>query len=144
MWERGKQARTLSVKLGSTAEYTVYEAEVVSILLVLPIAGQLVDSDLVLIGVDNQVAIKAVQGMESTPVHFLLDEIRKVAKELRKTQPGFKLPLSWVPGDRGVPGNETMDALAKEAAEGRGSRAELLPAMLQKTLPLCVSATSAE
>jgi hypothetical protein len=43
-------------------------------------------------------------------------------------------------GHKGVGGNEAVDRHAKEGAEGRISRGEQLPPILQRTLPLSLSA----
>jgi hypothetical protein len=51
----------------------------------------------------------------------------------------FQLHLAWVPGHRGVPGNEQADELAKHAATGQSTPLHL-PLKLLQHLPLSQSA----
>ena len=140
MWAQGRQAKALSVKLGSEAEHTVYEAEVVGVILALHIVKQTPSVAQVVVCVDNQAAIRAIQGLESSPGHYLLDEVHRLAEEIKQARPGVEMCIRWMPGHHGVLGNEAADVLAKEAAEGRGSPKDFLPALLRKPLPISVSA----
>jgi ribonuclease HI len=129
----------LATKLGREAEHTVYEAEITRIILALHMAKALPGANQVIIAADNQAAIQALQRLEPSLGHYLLDEAHKLADEIRQLWPHTILKLRWVPGHKGVPGNEAADELAKRAAEGHASQPAHLPAFLRKTLPTSVS-----
>ncbi|KAF8592097.1 hypothetical protein K439DRAFT_1290162, partial [Ramaria rubella] len=50
------------------------------------------------------------------------------------------LILYWVPGHEGIVGNEAVDKMAKDAADGESSRRSQLPAFLCRHLPHSASA----
>ncbi|KAG5220246.1 RNA-directed DNA polymerase from transposon X-element [Salix suchowensis] len=49
----------------------------------------------------------------------------------RQRNAGIKVMVHWIPGHEDIEGNEWADRAAKEAAQGRVSRRETLPAILQ-------------
>ena len=67
--------KSIQYKLGTPEEHTVYEVELVGIILALhllmSLACQLVNTTL--IGLDNQAAILALPNQSSKPLHYLLD-----------------------------------------------------------------------
>jgi ribonuclease HI len=54
-----------------------------------------------------------------------------------KKHKGMQLTLRWVPGYKGVAGNEEADQVAKLAIEEESSLRGELPALLCKGLPQC-------
>jgi ribonuclease HI len=92
--------------------------------------------------IDNQYAIKTVQGDWNAKLNTdLIKEAKHHLQLLKSLIPTF---LIWVPGHAGIPGNDIADWLAKRGARNISSREPpphdilaslLLPAPDRKTLP---------
>lgn len=54
-----------------------------------------------------------MMGMPIEMLEMILNTARQLAEE------GIKIELHWVPGHKGVPGNELADEVAKQAAKGK-------------------------
>ena len=138
----GKPKRTLYYHLGSTEEHTVYEAELVGLLLGL----QLLKTEKIygtscVIGADNHAAIKAIQSELTHPGQYLAANFILTASQMRKKKnKKYTLALRWTAGHTGIEGNEDADAEAKKAAAGRTSDTNLLPPILRR--PLAISTTA--
>jgi hypothetical protein len=57
---------------------------------------------------------------------------------------GAWITLRWISSHSGVGGNEHVDKLAKEAAEGKASRRDDLPALIRNGVPTSASALKQE
>jgi ribonuclease HI len=132
MTKNRKTARILHYHLGSADDHTVFEVELVGILMGLYlIETNLKGSVSYTIGVDNQAAIKALASKFNKPGHYLAAEALKTAAHLQKIKgKKYSLTFRWTAGHLGIPGNEEADEEAKKAAEG----ASLDPANLPKSL----------
>ena len=132
----GKRILKAHYHLGKAEDHTVFEAELVGILLGLKLiekynAGNLTYA----IGVDNQAAIKALASKLNKPGHYLAAEVLREAERLRKTAgKKYALTIRWTAGHSGIRGNEEVDAEAKKAAEGHTFAAANLPKIRKKTL----------
>lgn len=127
---RGNEVvKSRRLHLGSDGEHTVYEAELVGMILAVKMlhkegAGQ---GGSMSMGVDNQAAIRATKAFHSQPGHYLVDLLHD---DLRKLIPGNderKLTIRWTPGHRGIIGNKAADIEAKKAANGDSSEGRELP-----------------
>jgi ribonuclease HI len=107
--------------LGTSEEHTVFEAELVGLLLGLQLIKDNATRNLTCaIGIDNQAAIKALASKINKPGHYLAAEVIRVAQQLRNTQGRkFALTIRWTAGHSNIPGNEAVDKEAKKAADGR-------------------------
>jgi ribonuclease HI len=144
----GQEPRILKYYLGTDRQHTVYEAEAVG----LTLAAKLISTERNMkypasIFIDNQAAIQSGESRYTKPGSYLIDHFRKMTKRLAKNRDdrglNYHLTLRWIPGHKGVEGNELADAAAKEAAEGeRYSSARVsLPNYLQdQKLPDSISA----
>lgn len=130
----GKTIKTLHYHLRSAEEHTVFKAELIGILMGL----QLIETDRksnisYTIGVDNQVAIKALSSKFNKPSHYIAAEALQAAAKIQRNKgKKFSLTIRWTAGHLGIPGNKEADKEAKKAAEGTTTGAMHLPKLLRK------------
>ena len=142
--------KSLTFHLGSERHHTVYEAELVGLLLglhlLLSLSRPLPSAALCL---DNQAAIRALSNQKPHSGHHILDHIHDLAAKLklkeglkaRGSPNSFSALVVWTPGHEAIPENERADSLAKEAAQGSSSSRNRLPSPLKCPLPHSASAT---
>ena len=137
----------LQFHLGPDTMHTVYKAELVGIILALFLLTHILRAILttIIIGLDNQAVIQALNSQLAKPSHYLLDLIHNSAKRLHQKQdklcnpqifqttpdrPTTRTPkkrkvcdlhIHWVPGHSKFAPNKLADELAKEAADGISS-----------------------
>ena len=79
----GKMAKVLHYHLGPASKHTVFEAELVGILMGLHLIDKTVKGSITFkIGVDNQAAIKALSSKFSKPGQYLAAEAYKIAARI--------------------------------------------------------------
>ncbi|THU99831.1 hypothetical protein K435DRAFT_602580, partial [Dendrothele bispora CBS 962.96] len=116
--------------LGKEEDHEVYEGECVGLILALHLLQQEQEVSTVSIWVDNTAAIMAAGSNRNGPAHYLLDLFHTQLLAVRNAHPNLTINISWVPGHRGIHGNERADEEAKRATK-RSSPRRLLPAALQ-------------
>ena len=84
---------------------------------------------------DNQASITATQLINPTSGHHIFNTFNKEIEALKKKHSGIRLEIKWVPGRKGVEGNEQADVQAKKAITEGSSKREKLPRYLKKRLP---------
>jgi ribonuclease HI len=132
--------RSLRFQLGKETEHTVFEAELVGVLLALHLLGEYPQKRSILIAIDNQAAIRALTGNSRQPGQYLLDAILNRMQQLKRNRRHLTIHLEWSPGHEGIQGNEVADRLAKRASAGDTSNNSDLPPLLRHTLPLSTAA----
>jgi ribonuclease HI len=140
-----KDSKTLAAlhyRLGTSEEHTVFEAELVGILLRMQLVkANHTGNTTYAIGVDNQAAIKALASKLNKPGHYLAAEVLNTAKKLGKTEgKKYALTIRWTAGHSKIPGNKEVDGEAKKAVEGLTSDAKSLPKALRRPLKCSRSA----
>ena len=132
----------LSGVLGSLEKQTIYEAEVVGILLAVWMASQERDATSVSIKADSQASVHALRTSRAGPGRYLLEKTHELSTSLRSCNgPRQQLKISWV--FDGVAGNERADEEAKAAAVRSSSLEYILPPLLlhSASLPFSIMAT---
>ena len=66
--------------------------------------------------------------------HYIFNAIHKSITSLWKKHAGIKIKIKWVPGHKGVEGNEKADEEVKKAITDSSSPADKLPNLLRKKL----------
>ena len=139
----GKRDRILKLHLGTTEQHTVYEAELVGMVMGLYlIKTEKRNKAKCVINVDNQAALTAITTQMNRSGQHLAAEIQKLARQLteRTGNRRFKLTFRWSAGHVGIKGNEDADKEAKMAANGESSDKSVLPTCLRKKIGFSLSA----
>jgi ribonuclease HI len=128
---QGKLDRVLKHHLGTADYHTIYEAELVSILMGLHlIKTEKCNKVKCIINIDNQAALKAISSDLTKPGQHIAAKILQLVKQLKQHRGNnrFGLTFRWLAGHLGFTGNEDADKEAKSAAEGKSSdKQDLLP-----------------
>ena len=170
LYKNNHVMKTCRYHLGTSTKHTVYEAELVGIILALfllaSLSCQLLGS--IVIGLDNQASIRALANQESKPAQYLLNNIHTAVENLQAKQDKMQnarkfrdahregrtlevhnrgvidLTIQWVPGHMDFAPNDKADRHAKKAAKGLSNTSGELPKILRKPLPASVSALRQE
>ena len=136
---------TLRYHLGVASEHTVFEAELVGMIMAAHLISTIDNLPLpASIFVDNQAAILAGERPTSKPGHYLSVNFRKIVQGVHDRLNLSKNDISvrWIVGHRNIRGNEEADKEAKRAATDKNSMSPVdqLPAILKARLPISTSA----
>ena len=138
---RHRPLRSLKAHLGTPDKYNTFEAEAVGVVLALWLIRTTPETlgKTVSLFTDNQSIVMALSSAKAASGQYLIDSIKNAANTA-----GARLTIKWISGHSKVKGNEDVDKLAKDAADGRSSRREDLPHLLRTSLPRSASASKQE
>lgn len=131
LYRRGKKEGVLWHYLGRSERSTVYEAELVGVLLGLEMIRREGMVQETVFYLDNQAAAMATQANSDIgPAQYLHRLIKDAYMGLLQQHDRLDFELQWVPGHEGIEGNESADTEAKKAANGNRSPPGELPEAL--------------
>jgi len=144
LYRGGREVKRVGYYLGKSEEHTVYEAELVGMIMGLEMIQREERVWRASLCLDNQAAIQATaKGSTEDAAQSIVLEVEHAYNQLKSKHGEAKIKICWVPGHEGVVGNEASDERAKEAARGGGSPPDDLPHFLRSTLPLSSTAAKA-
>jgi ribonuclease HI len=137
LYRKGRPSCMLKYHLGPASKHTVYEAELIGLLLGIHlIKTEKRSRTSCALGADNQAAIQALQSELTKPGQHIAAEFLKIASQIDKARGNrkYSLTVRWTAGHTGIAGNEKADVEAKAAAEGESSDKTDLPRYLRKPI----------
>ncbi|KAF9017467.1 hypothetical protein BDZ89DRAFT_920829, partial [Hymenopellis radicata] len=131
--------------LGRESDHTVFEAELVGLLLALDIIESTPRLTRATILLDSQAAIMAVKnGNTGGGGRYLVEEFYRRLKSLATKRRSLRLELRWIPGHKGAEGNERADEEAKAASQKKSLPVWNSSSILQSKLPVSKTAAVAK
>lgn len=128
MWKGRSPLAEARINLGPTDERTIFEAELIAILMAVGMLRKMELNQRAVIFSDSQAAIKALKrhGKYKTGAYIII-HIHKEVEIWRRNNQDAKLRIQWVPGHSKVTRNEKVDEAAKKAAAGIQTHDTYLP-----------------
>jgi ribonuclease HI len=136
MFHEGVEVQAERFHLGSLQHHEVYDGEGIGLLLAMDMVrrrrGRVKK---VVIYADSEAAIRAILLRKPTTSHNIWDAFHHAHAQARRKHHGLRVCIRWIPGHKGVAGNERADTEAKRAARERGRRRKGWPTILRQALP---------
>ncbi|KAI9068413.1 hypothetical protein FKP32DRAFT_1552392, partial [Trametes sanguinea] len=104
--------------LGSEDEHIVFEGELTGMILALDVIESEPRVTRANILLDNKAAIRAVSKRRARPGQQLVELFHKRLRHLKAKRRSLAITVVWVPGHKGVAGNERADMEAKDVSMG--------------------------
>ena len=125
---------TLKRHLGSETDHTIYDAELVGILMAVHMVGQIPANATVAVFFDNRSTLQAITRPPDGPASHIVLHVNNAMRALSTRRPILtrNLRFHWISSHSGVCGNELADKAAKEAVKGATSPDHDLPLVLTR------------
>lgn len=117
LYINGTEKKVARKYLGTTNEHTVFEAELMGVIMGIKMLMHK-NAHRYRISIDNQAAISTSQVEKGISRQYLVQALHKQAEELRVAQSKSQLVIGWVPGHKGIRGNERADVEASRSTQG--------------------------
>jgi ribonuclease HI len=141
LYRNGNLKTKLRYQLRSQQHHTVYEGEGIGAVLGTKLISKEWNIRSANIYIDNCASITATQLTKPNPGHYIFDALHKSIAVVRKRHRGIKITVKWVPGHKGIEGNEQADEEVKKAIMEGSNEANRLLGLLKKMLPCSNSPT---
>ena len=141
LYRNGRQKSKLRYQLGPQRYHTVYEGEGVGTILGTKLVSKEWGARSVIFYIDNLAIIMATQLTKPTSGHHIIDTLHRYIATLKARNHDLTVTFKWIPGHKGVEGNESADTQAKKSITEGSSNATILPAQLKDPLPYSKSTT---
>jgi ribonuclease HI len=139
LYRKGRYStvNTLKYFLGPSSKHNTFEAEAVGAILATKLLSDCPDTigKRVSLYIDNQSILASLGNPKATSGQYLIRHLFILANAL-----ACNLNIHWISSHSKVRGNEKVDELAKEAANGTSSEGNRLPQILRDRLPASASA----
>jgi len=89
----------------------------------------------IMVATDNQATLHLYNARKPTPGSYLIEDAKNLIERIEEKWPRARLKLQWVPGHKGIEGNEKADMEAKRAVEGKHRNRRHEHHRLLKNLP---------
>jgi ribonuclease HI len=131
--------------VGKASTHTVYAAELVAIQLALNALKKHRNKTKCIIYSDSQPAVKAIIKIRRQSGQSILTEIHKTAETIHTQRPQLQVTVIWIPGHKGIQGNEEADKAAKAAVNNQGmERTTSLLSSMKATRVMTIKARTKE
>jgi len=103
--------------IGTEDTHNVYAAELTAVQMAVALFEEKIEEYAnAYIFADNQAAIQAVGSPSRQSGQYIVEDILDTVDRVYRTKPACNIHIEWVPGHKGVEGNEKADQAAKAAA----------------------------
>jgi ribonuclease HI len=140
LYRNGRVKSKLRFQLGPQRHHTVYEGEAVGAILGAKLISREWGARSVIFYIDNCALIMATQITKPAPGHHFIDTLHKYISTLQTRNHNLHITFKWIPGHKGVEGNELADEQAKKSITEGSSSAQHIPEQLSGPLPHSKSA----
>ena len=140
LYRNGRIKSSVRYKLGQQKHHTVYEGEAAGLLLGMKLMEREWGIRSAIFYVDNRAAILATQLTKPASGHHIFDTLHNYIGKILNENIDLQISIKWIPGHKGVAGNEKADELAKKAITEGSSTHDRIPKQLQNPLPQSKSA----
>jgi len=106
LYKSGVEKCSLRKHMGSKKLHTVFEAEVLRLLLVTKLILKETHIRSVIIGADSQATLLVVRCTGGTPGQYLLDALHGGMEAVHAKHASINIELGWTPGHTGIMGNK--------------------------------------